>query len=126
VGPNPCAFISRTLVASIKEGRPLPAWTPFALARAMPSSWRSLRRFVSNFANTPSISRKHLPAASEVSIGCSVAFKATPRQDDVLQIAQGAGEPVDSGDHQGVAFALFSTISLVWAWGSARRLRPDA
>src|SRR6516165_10683953 len=44
----------------------------------MPSSWRSLRRLVSNSANTPSISRKHLPAAVEVSIGCSRARSATP------------------------------------------------
>ena len=29
--------------------------------------------------NTPSISRKHLPAAVLVSIGCSVAFKDAPR-----------------------------------------------
>src|SRR6266478_2010649 len=44
----------------------------------MPSSWRSRRKLVSNSANTPSISRKHLPAAVPVSIGCSVAFSAAP------------------------------------------------
>src|ERR1700721_3985153 len=39
-----------------------PLYTPAALALAIPSSWRSRRRFVSNSANTPSISRKHWPA----------------------------------------------------------------
>jgi hypothetical protein len=33
---------------------------------------------VSNSANTPSMSRKHLPAAVLVSIGCSVALKLAP------------------------------------------------
>src|SRR5271169_3781506 len=55
-----------------------PLYTPAALALAIPSSWRSRRRFVSNSANTPSISRKHLPAAVLVSIGCSVAFNEAP------------------------------------------------
>ena len=36
---------------------------PAALALTMPSSWRSRRRFVTNSVNTPSMSRKHLPAA---------------------------------------------------------------
>jgi hypothetical protein len=40
---------------------------------------RSRRMFVSNSAKTPSISRKHFPAALLVSTGCSVAFRATPR-----------------------------------------------
>src|SRR5262245_7983428 len=39
-------------------GRPL--YTPAVLALAMPSSWRSLRRFVSNSANTPPL-RPRLP-----------------------------------------------------------------
>jgi hypothetical protein len=37
-----------------------------------------LARLVSNSANTPNISRKHLPAAVLVSIGCSVAFRVAP------------------------------------------------
>jgi hypothetical protein len=45
----------------------------------MPSSWRSRGKFVSNSANMPSMSRKHVPAAYPVSIGCSVAFSAAPR-----------------------------------------------
>jgi hypothetical protein len=77
-GPSPCAFIARTWAASIEAGRPL--YTPAALAFAIPSSWRSRRRFVSNSANTPSMSRKHLPAAVLVSIGCSVAFNEAPRR----------------------------------------------
>src|ERR1700681_1415321 len=40
---------------------------PAAFALAMPSSWRSRRRLVSNSANTPSMSRKHLPAAADLS-----------------------------------------------------------
>jgi len=32
-----------------------------------------------NRPNTPSMSRKHLPAAVPVSIGCSVAFRTAPR-----------------------------------------------
>src|SRR5258708_24805413 len=49
VGPRPCALISRTVAASIEARRPL--YTPAALALAMPSSCRSLRRFVSNSAS---------------------------------------------------------------------------
>jgi hypothetical protein len=75
--PSPCAFMAFTWAASIEAGRPL--YTPAALAFAIPSSWRSRRRFVSNSANTPSMSRKHLPAAVLVSIGCSVAFNEAPR-----------------------------------------------
>ena len=45
---------------------------------AMPSICRSRRRLVSNSANTPSMSRNALPAAVEVSIGCSVALSAAP------------------------------------------------
>ena|SRR6202521_992344 len=70
---SPCAFISRTWAASIEAGRPLN--TPAALALAMPSSWRSRRKLVSNSANTPSMSGKHLPAAVPVSIGCSVVLQ---------------------------------------------------
>jgi hypothetical protein len=55
-----------------------PLYTPAALALAMPSSWRSRRRFVSNSAKTPSMSRKHFPTAVLVSIGCPVAFSAAP------------------------------------------------
>jgi hypothetical protein len=35
-------------------------------------------KVLSNSANTPSMSRKHLPAAVLVSIGCSVALSAAP------------------------------------------------
>jgi hypothetical protein len=56
---------------------------------------------VSNSANTPSISRKHLPAAVLVSIGCSMAFSAAPfafsAPDDVLEVANAAREAVDAG-----------------------------
>src|SRR5258707_2495641 len=72
----PCAFISRICATSIEAGRPLS--TPCALASAIPSSWGSPRKLVSNSANTPSMSRKHLPAAVPVSIGCSVALSAAP------------------------------------------------
>jgi hypothetical protein len=41
-------------------------------------AWPSLRRLVSNSANTASMSRKALPAAVLVSIGCSIARNATP------------------------------------------------
>jgi hypothetical protein len=51
VGRMPCAFSSRTREASIEEGRPLQ--TPAAFALAMPSSWRSRRRLVSNSVFEP-------------------------------------------------------------------------
>jgi hypothetical protein len=41
-------------------------------------SRRSRRRFVSNSANAPSLSRKHFPAAVLGSIGCWVASKEAP------------------------------------------------
>ena len=48
----------------------------------------------SNSAKTPSISRKHFPAAVLVSIGCSVALRlralGLKGADDVLQIADRA------------------------------------
>jgi hypothetical protein len=37
------------------------------------------KRLLSAVCNTPSRSRKHLPAAVLVSIGCSVAFNDAPR-----------------------------------------------
>jgi hypothetical protein len=49
------------------------------------------------------MSRKHLPAAVAVSIGCSVARNATPfgsqLPHDVLQVADRAGYAVDARDH---------------------------
>jgi hypothetical protein len=39
-------------------------------AAAMPSAWRSFRELDSNSANTPSMSRKALPAAVRISFGC--------------------------------------------------------
>jgi hypothetical protein len=103
-GPRP--FNSRTLAASIDAGRPL--YTPAAFALAIPSSWRSFRRFVSNSANTPSISKKHLPAAVPVSIGCSAALSEAPRAftagtNDILQVADRPGQPVNPRRHEHVA-----------------------
>jgi len=40
-----------------------PVYTPLRFALAIPSAWRSRRRFVSNSANTPSMSKNALPAA---------------------------------------------------------------
>jgi hypothetical protein len=55
------------------------------------------------------MSRKHLPAAVLVSIGCSVAFNAAPRArtnaDDVLQVPDAARQAVDPRDHEHVALA---------------------
>jgi hypothetical protein len=55
------------------------------------------------------MSTKNFPAAELVSIDCSVAFRATPQLsklvDDVLQVTQGRGEPINSCDHQRVALA---------------------
>src|SRR6266436_3681947 len=69
---------------------------PAAFALAIPSSCRSFRRFVSNSANTPSMSKKHLPAALPVSIGCSVAFNEAPRArtwaHDVLQVGNASSK----------------------------------
>ena len=50
-----------------------------AVDLAMPSSYLSRRRLVSNSANIPSISRKALPAALAESMGGSVARSVTPR-----------------------------------------------
>jgi hypothetical protein len=72
-GRMPYAFNLRTREPTIDAGRPLQ--TPAALALAIPSSWRSRRRLVSNSAKTPRMSRKHLPAAVPVSIGCSVGLQ---------------------------------------------------
>jgi hypothetical protein len=47
--------------------------TGLALALAMPSSRRSRPRLVSNSVKTPSMLRKHLPAAVLVPIDCSFA-----------------------------------------------------
>jgi hypothetical protein len=77
VVPMPCAFISRTLAASIEAGGPCRRPRPWPWR--CPQAGRSRRRLVSNSAKTPSISRKHLPAAVLVSIGCSVAFNDAPR-----------------------------------------------
>ena len=44
----------------------------------MPSACRSFRRFVSNSANTPSMSRNAFPAALVVSMGCSLAPCRSP------------------------------------------------
>ena len=57
-------------------------------------------------SNTPSMSRKALPAAVLVSTGCSVARNATPRPfvDNVLQVLQRPRETVDAGNNQGVAW----------------------
>ena len=55
---------------------------------------RSQRSLVSYSANTPSMSRRHLPAAAPVSIGCSVAFNEAPRGlhrvRDILQVTNAA------------------------------------
>jgi hypothetical protein len=79
---------------------------PAAFALAIPSSCRSFRRFVSNSADTPSMSKKHLPAALPVSIGCSVAFNEAPRAhlaDDVLQVDNASSQSINTCDHQDVA-----------------------
>jgi hypothetical protein len=63
-----------------------------ACTRPPPSPWRwppscrSRRRLVSNSANTPSMSKKHLPPAVPVSIDCSVAFRTAPRARTVRSI----------------------------------------
>jgi hypothetical protein len=55
------------------------------------------------------MSRKHLPAAVLVSIGCSVAFRDAPRAFTAgtmfLQVPDAARQPVDGGDHQNVSLA---------------------
>jgi hypothetical protein len=49
------------------------------------------------------MSRKHLPAAVLVSIGCSVAFRGAlglHRAHDALQVTDAARQAIDPGDHQ--------------------------
>jgi hypothetical protein len=53
------------------------------------------------------MSKKHLPAAVPVSIGCSVALSEAPRAhlaDDVLKIRNAASEAIDAGAHQDVTW----------------------
>src|SRR4051812_17470154 len=73
----------------------------------MPSSWRSRRRLVSNSANTPSMSQERLArgrAGVHGLLGRAQGDAATPQLvDDVLEVLQRAGEPVDARDHQRVA-----------------------
>ena len=62
VAPIPCPFIF-AYPRDVYRGRPaLVDAFRFGLRDTL-SSWRSFRKFVSNSANTPSMSRKHLPAA---------------------------------------------------------------
>jgi hypothetical protein len=52
------------------------------------------------------MSKKHLPAAVLVSIGCSVALHPWPYgPDDILKVAYAAREPVNARHHQHVAAA---------------------
>jgi hypothetical protein len=51
------------------------------LALAIPSIWRSRRRFVLNSAKTPSMSRNAFPAAVLVSIGCFVARSPSQKRE---------------------------------------------
>jgi hypothetical protein len=89
-----------------------PGHLPLAFAFAMPSSCRSRRRLVSNSANTPSMSRKHLPAAVPVSIGCSVAFRTAPRARTVRQV-------LIDGAHPGIpgCLSISSRGCCEWARG---------
>jgi len=75
----------------------------------MPSSWRSRRRFVSNSAKTP----EHV---EEALAGCRIGIdrlfsclqRRTARLDsphDVLKVANGARQPVNSRDHQCVTLS---------------------
>jgi hypothetical protein len=55
------------------------------------------------------MSKKHFPAAVEVSIGCSVALSEARRRlhglHDVLQVAAAARQAIDAGYDQHVALA---------------------
>jgi hypothetical protein len=55
------------------------------------------------------MSRKHLPAAVPVSIGCSVALSDAPPAldcaNDVLQIADAPRQTINPGDHQNIALS---------------------
>jgi hypothetical protein len=81
------------------------------------------RRFVSN---TPSMSRKHLPAAVLVSIGRLTRLQGCPtgpdRADDVLQVPDAAGEPVDPDDHQHVPEEVEHGTELLPALGRGPRI----
>ena len=71
-------------VAALAEGPQI--FQPIAI----PSAWRSFRKLVSNSANTPSMSRKALPAAVPDRLlsraQCHSSFLQL--MDDVLQIIQ--------------------------------------
>jgi len=52
------------------------------------------------------MSRNAFPAALVVFMGCSeTCALGFHGPDDILQIADAAGQPVNSGDHQTIAFA---------------------
>jgi hypothetical protein len=86
--PTPCAFdlpvVNALSVLLFPRAEGLLNQLPNRLRTAgnwhLPNRHSSMRA-VSNSANTPSMSRKHLPAAVLVSIGCSVAFNEAPRAD---------------------------------------------
>jgi len=99
-------------------------YRPSAFAFAMPPIRRSLRRSVSNSANTPSMSRKHLRAAVLVSIGCSVAVSAAPGR--CPEVAHEGRQAVDPGHTIKVAlrnrFAALLGTDDIAAPGVERRL----
>lgn len=72
--------------------------TPHRLAATMPSACCSWRRYFSNSAKTPSMSKKALPVNVDVSMGCSVAARCAPLDFRCVTMTsrslQAAGQPV--------------------------------
>jgi hypothetical protein len=99
VVPNPWAFSSRALSASIEEAdpwsrpRPLPWRCPQAVARG--AGWSRTRR--THRASRGSTCRPR----RRCQMGCSVAFNGAPRArrgaDDVLQVADALRQAIDAG-----------------------------
>jgi hypothetical protein len=79
------------------------------------------------------MSRNALPAAVLVSIGCSVARRLAPSalraRNDVLEVTDRAGEPVDACHDQGVActdeFEDGGELGSAGRRGAAHLLGPD-
>jgi hypothetical protein len=97
--PRPCAFISRTLAASIEGGWPLPAQTPAAFAWAMPSLSGPLMRahHLSGRARRPIINSDGAAPAPEDMATDAVADTSVSPDDAVSEAGDDVGQTCPDG-----------------------------